>query len=198
MKNVSLGVNVLLSIAVIVLYVLHFTGKAAPESADAGVQADRADAKIVYLNMDSLLTNYAQSKDLNEAFLKKMETNRTDLNQKVKAWTQAGEEFQRKIDNNGFVTRERADQEYKDLMLRKERLEQMEQEMRETMQREQMELNQKLYNAIVAFLTDYNKEKGYNLVLSTTLGGNVFYAEPGFDITREVVERLNARYAAQK
>ncbi|MDR1273245.1 MAG: OmpH family outer membrane protein [Odoribacteraceae bacterium] len=197
MKNVSLGVNVLLFIAVIVLYVLHFTGKATPESADAGARVDRGDARIVYLNMDSLLTNYAQSKELNEAFLKKMETNRTDLNQKVKAWTQAGEEFQRKIDNNGFATRERADQEYKDLMLRKERLEQMEQEMRETMQREQMELNQKLYNAIIAFLTDYNKEKEYNLILSTTLGGNVFYAEPGFDITREVVERLNARYAGK-
>lgn len=188
----------LLFIAVIVLYVLHFTGKATPESADAGARVDRGDARIVYLNMDSLLTNYAQSKELNEAFLKKMETNRTDLNQKVKAWTQAGEEFQRKIDNNGFATRERADQEYKDLMLRKERLEQMEQEMRETMQREQMELNQKLYNAIIAFLTDYNKEKEYNLILSTTLGGNVFYAEPGFDITREVVERLNARYAGKQ
>ncbi|MDR2130338.1 MAG: OmpH family outer membrane protein [Odoribacteraceae bacterium] len=194
MKNVSLGVNVLLSVAVIVLYVLYFSGQEKAASTRSEAAPAGTEAKIVYLNMDSLLTNYIQSKELNEAYLKKMEANRTELNYKVKTWTQAGEEFQRKVDNNGFLTRERANQEYADLMLQKEKLEKLEQEMRETALREQMELNQKLYNIIVTFLSEYNKEKGYNLILSTTLGGNVFYAEPGFDITHEVVSQLNARY----
>jgi outer membrane protein len=199
MKNVFL---VLLSVAVVMLYVMLYViffcfSTNTTESEKVGVQPAAAEARIVYLNMDSLLTNYVQSKELNEAYLKKMETNRTELNYKVKMWTQAGEAFQRKVDNNGFLNRERANQEYTDLMLQKEKLEQLEQEMRETALREQMELNQKLYNIITDFLAEYNKEKGYNMILSTTLGGNVFYAEPGFDITREVVDRLNARYAGK-
>jgi outer membrane protein len=198
MKNVSLGVNVLLSIAIIVLYFLHFTGRGTPVETNAGMQAVNPAAKIVYLNMDSLLTNYVESKELNEAYLKKMESNRTELNYRVKVWTQDGEAFQRKLDNNGFTSRERADQEYKELMLRKEKLEQMEQEMREITVREQMELNRRLYEVLISFLAEYNKEKGYDMILSTTLGGNVFYAEPGFDITGEVVNRLNARYADGK
>jgi outer membrane protein len=198
MKNVSLGVNVLLFIAVVVLYVLFFSKEGTTGNGDAGVQPAASESRIVYLNMDSLLTNYVQSKELNEAYLKKMEANRTELNYKVKMWTQAGEEFQRKMDNNGFLTRERANEAYADLMLQKEKLEKLEQEMRETAVREQMELNKRLYDVIVAFLAEYNKEKGHDLILSTTLGGNVFYAEPGFDITREVVDQLNARYAGKR
>ena len=134
---------------------------------------------------------------MNEAYLKKLEESRTDLNLKVKTWTRTVEDFQRKVDNNGFLTRERANQEYTNLMLEKEKLEKQEQEMHETARREQDELNQKLFNIITTFLTEYNKDKGYNMILSTTMGGNVFYAEPEFDITREVVSLLNARYTAK-
>ena len=198
MKNVSLGVNVLLLVAVIVLYVLYFSGKEITRDQVAGIQATTGqETRIVYLNIDSLLINYTQSREMNEAYLKKLEESRTDLNLKVKTGTRTVEDFQRKVDNNGFLTRERANQEYTNLMLEKEKLEKQEQEMHETARREQDELNQKLFNIITTFLTEYNKDKGYNMILSTTMGGNVFYAEPEFDITREVVSLLNARYTAK-
>ena len=66
--------------------------------------------------------------------------------------------------------------------------------MSENAQREQMEINRKLYDAITNFLTDYNKSRGYQLILSTTLGGNVLFAQDGFNITNEVVNLLNAQY----
>ena len=60
--------------------------------------------------------------------------------------------------------------------------------------REQSELNKQLFDEITNFLKEYNKEKGFSIVLSTQLGGNVLYAEDGFDITKEIVDRLNANY----
>jgi len=199
MKNVSLGLNAVLLVAVIVLYVLHFTGgkSTSADGMKTGLPSG-SYGKIVYINIDSLLTDYAQSRELNEAYLKKMEANRTELNVKVRQWSKDAENFQRTMENNGFLTRERADREYADIMIRKETLEKLEQEMTETAIREQRELNQKLYNILVDFLTEYNKTRGYAMVLSTTLGGNVFYAEKGLNITREVVDELNARYAAKK
>ncbi|MDR1414781.1 MAG: OmpH family outer membrane protein [Odoribacteraceae bacterium] len=198
MKNVSLGVNVLLSIAVIVLYVLHFEGGKKPKNDNESTRTTATgESRIVYLNMDTLLTKYNQSRELNEAYLKKVEAARADLNYKVKMWAQDGEAFEKKMNNNGYLSRERADQDYKELMIRKENLEKLEQEVRETSYQQQMELNQKLYNTIVTFLAEYNREKGHDMILSTTLGGNVFYAEPGLDITREVVDQLNARYAGK-
>lgn len=199
MKNVSLGLNVALLLAVIVLYVLYFMGgRSSSVNGGTAEQIVAGNGKIVYINMDSLLTNYIQSRELNEAYLKKIEANRTELNVKVRQWSKRAEEFQLKVENNGFVTRERANQEYTDIMIEKERLERLEQEMTETAIREQQELNQKLYNVLVEFLQVYNKSKGYSMILSTTLGGNVFYAEAGLDITREVVAELNANYSAAK
>ncbi|MDR0766521.1 MAG: OmpH family outer membrane protein [Odoribacteraceae bacterium] len=198
MKNVLLGVNVLLVIAVAGLYALYFSGK--PTTTSAGEENISRGTKngVAYFNMDSLLDNYIQARELNEAFMKKREAERTELNYKVKMWTRAGEEFQRKVDNNGFLTRERANQEYAELVAQKENLEKLEKEMHDVTLREQVELNRKLYDVIISFLTEYNKEKEYSMILSTTLGGNVFYAEPGLDITRDVVDRLNARHAGKQ
>ena len=195
MKNLSIGLNVLLLIAVIVLYILHFSGNGKSTSNQGGTATVNADAKIVYINMDTLLNNYTQSRELNEAFLKKLEANRTELNIKVKNFDREAAECRNKVENNGFMTRERAEQAQMDLMIKQQNLQKLQQEMTENAQREQMEINRKLYDAITNFLTEYNKAKGFQLILSTTLGGNVLFAQEGFDITNEVVSQLNEQYA---
>lgn len=194
MKNLSIRLNVLLLIAVIVLYILHFSGNGKSTSNQGGTATVNADAKIVYINMDTLLNNYTQSRELNEAFLKKLEANRTELNIKVKNFDREAAEFRNKVENNGFMTRERAEQAQMDLMIKQQNLQKLQQEMTENAQREQMEINRKLYDAITNFLTEYNKAKGFQLILSTTLGGNVLFAQEGFDITNEVVSQLNEQY----
>ena len=194
MKNLSIGLNVLLLIAVIVLYILHFSGNSKSTSNQSGTVTVNADAKIVYINMDTLLNNYTQSRELNEAFLKKLEANRTELNIKVKNFDREAAEFRNKVKNGGFMTRERAEQAQMDLMIKQQNLQKLQQEMTENAQREQMEINRKLYDAITNFLTEYNKAKGFQLILSTTLGGNVLFAQEGFDITNDVVNQLNEQY----
>ena len=194
MKNLSIGLNVLLLIAVIVLYILHFSGNSKSTSNQGGTVTMNADARIVYINMDTLLNNYTQSRELNEAFLKKLEANRTELNIKVKNFDREAAEFRNKVENNGFMTRERAEQAQMDLMIKQQNLQKLQQEMTENAQREQMEINRKLYDAITNFLTEYNKAKGFQLILSTTLGGNVLFAQEGFDITNDVVNKLNEQY----
>ena len=194
MKNLSIGLNVLLLIAVIVLYILHFSGNSKSTSNQGGTVTVNADAKIVYINMDTLLNNYTQSRELNEAFLKKLEANRTELNIKVKNFDREAAEFRNKVENGAFMTRERAEQAQMDLMIKQQNLQKLQQEMTENAQREQMEINRKLYDAITNFLTEYNKAKGFQLILSTTLGGNVLFAQEGFDITNDVVNQLNEQY----
>ena len=115
----------------------------------------------------------------NEAFLKKLEANRTELNIKVKNFDREAAEFRNKVENGGFMTRERVEQAQMDLMIKQQNLQKLQQEMTENAQREQMEINRKLYDAITNFLTEYNKAKGFQLILSTTLGGNVLFAQEG-------------------
>jgi len=131
---------------------------------------------------------------LNEAFLKKQEDRRTELNIKAKAIDQEGTEFQRKLQNNGFISEARAIEARDQLLVKQENFRRLQQEMMDKASREQSELNKQLFDEITNFLKEYNKEKGFSIVLSTQLGGNVLYAEDGFDITKEIVDRLNANY----
>ncbi len=197
MKSYSIALNVVLLIAVGVLYVLHFTNTGACSSANVrenGNNIGKGDVKIVYINTDTLLRNYTLSVELNEAFLKKQEERNTELNIKAKDLDRQAREFQRKLENNGFISAERAEAARQDLLEKNQKLQQLQQEMTEKMMKEQSELNKKLFESITNFLVEYNKEKGYEIVLSTVVAGNVLYAADGFDITQDVVKRLNEQY----
>ena len=199
MKNYSIVLNVVLLIAVAVLYVFHFTGDKKVGECQVSTEAGTgAGTKIVYINTDTLLSNYLLSVELNEAFLKKQEERRTELNMKAKQLDQQANEFQRKLENNGFISRERAEAARQEILDKNQRLQMLQQEMTEKMLKEQGDLNKRLFESITSFLTEYNKEKGYDIVLSTVLAGNVLYAEPGFDITGDVVKRLNEKYNQKK
>ena len=126
--------------------------------------------------------------------MKKQEDRRTELNIKAKAIDQEGTEFQRKLQNNGFISEARAIEARDQLLVKQENFRRLQQEMMDKASREQSELNKQLFDEITNFLKEYNKEKGFSIVLSTQLGGNVLYAEDGFDITKEIVDRLNANY----
>ncbi|CCZ08219.1 MULTISPECIES: OmpH family outer membrane protein [Culturomica] len=199
MKNYSIVLNVVLLIAVAVLYVLHFTGDKKVGECQVSTEAGTgAGTKIVYINTDTLLSNYLLSVELNEAFLKKQEERRTELNMKAKQLDKEANDFQRKLENGGFISRERAEAARQELLDKNQRLQMLQQEMTEKSMKEQSELNKRLFEAITACLTDYNKERGYNVVLSTVIAGNVLYAQDGFDITKDVVKRLNEQYNNQK
>lgn len=199
MKNYSVVLNIVLLIAVAVLYVLHFTGNKNVPAGQTEVSAnDGAGTNIVYINTDTLLSNYLLSVELNEAFLKKQEERRTELNMKAKQLDQQANEFQRKLENNGFISRERAEAARQELLDKNQKLQMLQQEMTEKSMKEQSDLNRRLFEAITACLKEYNKEKGYNIVLSTVMAGNVLYAQDGFDITQDVVARLNEQYNNQK
>lgn len=196
MKNLSIVLNAVLLVAVVVLFVLHFSGRSCATSAEPtiGGSVKGEATKVVYINTDTLMSNYKLAQELNEVFLKKQEDRRTELNIKAKSLDQEANEFQRKLQNNGFISEARAVDARDQIMIKQQNLQRLQQEMSDKMMREQNELNKKLYDEVTAFLGKYNQEKNFDIVLTTTLGGNVLYAQPGFDITGVIVERLNAEY----
>src|SRR5688500_11081347 len=58
MKNLSLILNVVLLVAVIILYVLHFSGPGKVESRSSGSDTSPVDLKVAYINSDSVLKYY--------------------------------------------------------------------------------------------------------------------------------------------
>ena len=57
-NNISIVLNVILLLAVIVLYVLHFNGEKSSEEQKEVKNTEPVDLSIAYVNSDSLLKNY--------------------------------------------------------------------------------------------------------------------------------------------
>ena len=157
-------------------------------------KSSASDLKMAYVDVDSLLSQYQFSKDLNETMMKKEENIRATINQKARDLQKQVNEFQRKLQNNAFLSEERARQE-------KDRLEKMQQNLQELQNRLAGELQSEsqkhtlmLRDSVRNFLKQYNKKHKYSMILSNSGFDNLLYADSTFNITNEIVKGLNDRY----
>lgn len=197
MNRMNSLMNGLAALAFIVLF-SQCAGKTDNQTATAPAQMANAELtgmKIAYVEIDTLLSKYNFCIDLNEAMVKKSENVRLTLTEKGNALRKEQQEWQKKYENNAFLSPERAQQEYN-------RLAKMEQDLQEfsnKLQNGLMEENNKnsllFRDSINAFLKEYNKTHGYNLIFSNTGFDNLLYADSAFNITKEIVDGLNARYS---
>lgn len=195
MKKKNFILNGLLALATVLLFAqCNGNNNAATTSAPAAGVAGSSNMKIAYVEIDSLLTKYNFWNDLSEQMLKKEENIRTTLNEKGKKLEDEAREFERKINNNGFVSRERAEQEQARLVKQQQELQELQQKLANDLAAENQKNSLELRDSINSFLKEYNKTKGYDLIISNTAFDNLLYGNPAYNITDEIVEGLNARY----
>lgn len=150
---------------------------------------------VAFVNIDTLLSQYNLAKISNEKLIKKQEDARLKINSQTRQLQNEMQEFQRKFDNNAFLSRERAESEYARLQKKEVELQQLDRTLTQELLQEQQTLTQQLRDSIDAAITDINKEDKYELIISTSsVNDNVLFAKKQYDITNEVLESLNNRY----
>lgn len=150
--------------------------------------------KIAYVNVDSLLLNYKYAIKLNEQFQNHQKQSQMELNKKMATFQKNYKEFQDKVKRGGFLSQASAKAQQNDLVNQQNELEKLNKKLSNSLASKQQELNAKLYNKISDFVTEYNKTKKYNIILSNTLGGTILYANKGMNITKDVLIKLNEEY----
>lgn len=198
MKNTSLIINVILAVAVIALFVIVLSDRNGSQQGSDNVNGSAAEMGIVFVNTDSLIIKYDLARELSEELIRKEESSRTDFNESVRVFEQDMMEFQRKLQNNGFLSLDRAQSEERRLRQKEQELQALNARLTNDLMDAQNAMNQQLRDTITNFLKDYCKEKSYSMVLSNTMGDNLLYADSVFDVTDDVVAKLNERYAAAK
>lgn len=154
--------------------------------------------KIAYVEIDSLLTKYNFCKQVNEVMTKKEENSRMVLNQKANELAKSKQDFQKKYDNNAFLSQERAQQEYGRLMKMEQDLQTLQNKLQTELASENQKNNAQLHDSISAFIKDYNKKKHFTLIITNSGFNNLLYADKSMNITKEVIEGLNKRYEISK
>lgn len=159
---------------------------------------DSCRLPIAYINVDSLLLNYDFAKDLNEELITKMEDARQKLNTKAQAFEKDYAAFQKKLQTNAFLSEDRARQAATSLEKKKAELDELNAKLQQEMAQEQAQMNTRLNDTVRNYLKEYNAVRKFEMIFSNAMYDNILIDFPKYDITAEVLEGLNARYAASK
>ena len=198
MKNISLVLNVILIIAVGILYYLHFKGydsKISQNEDQPQHFIPMPNAGIVYVNSDSLLNQYEFYKNEKSQF----EAAQNRIKNELKS---QGEHLQQEVDLYqkqaiGMTDAEKAQKE-EQLTMKQQQLMQKKDELLSKLDEDQGKSSEELYSRLNQYLKKYNKNRNYNFVLGFQKGGGILFANDSLNITKDVIEGLNKEYVEEK
>jgi outer membrane protein len=91
------------------------------------------------------------------------------------------------------MTRSEGEAAQEKLMRKQYDLENKKNQLAESFLAEQTKFNNELTQKLDSFLTEYNSDKRFAYILSYTKGGSILYKDETLDITKEVVDGMNAK-----
>lgn len=202
MKKFTLIFNIVLALAVVALFVLHFTSKSGKSTVASNGKTETstelsANFTAAWVNVDTVLNSYDMYFDMRKELEVNSRKLEAELNAKSRTFEKEAMDFQDKV-QKGLVTRSEAQQLQTTLANKEQELYRLRDEMRMQLAEEEQVKLRKIQNSITEFLKEYNENKGYHIILSSTFGGPMLYGHPALDITNEVVKGLNEKYSVNR
>jgi outer membrane protein len=158
-------------------------------SASEGAQV--GGMRIAYIEIDSLTAQYEFAKE-NSLELEKKSTNaRNTIQSKSQQLEKNVANFQQKLQNNGFTSREQAESAQAALQREQNNLVALQQRLESELANEQAKFLQAFQDSLDHFLSDYNADKKFDLILNKAA---ILQADKRYDITEEVINGMNRRY----
>lgn len=192
--NALIGINVVLGIAVIALFVMFFSNKPNAEANAKNSDSSSEALSIAYVNTDSILSKYelvkimeAKLQGEGEAMQKELQRRQQNLRQKLQY-------YQQQVKNNS-ISIEDAKRTEQALMQEEQQLYELQQEYANQYADQTMGMNQELVDTVKTFLNRYNKDQKYDYILAKSVAKNfILFSRDTFDITNQVIEKMNAEY----
>lgn len=210
MKNISIALNVVLLIAVAVLYYFQFSPQKSTqpeveektENEHIELPTKTADrdtnyvSKIGYINLDSLQLNYDLYEELKTKLEKKEKSYDSELKTKSAEFQRKIEDFRKKAPS---MTQFEGELKQKELADEEEKLYKMRDQYAQNYEQEMIKLNNQLYKAIKDYIITHNKNTNYDIIIGESQTRNfVLDFNKNIDITLEVTDGLNKKYQEEK
>lgn len=211
MKNLSLGLNIILIIAVSVLYYLHFTScntisKQATQTKEVNQVAEsfnhildsaQSSLPIAYVNIDTLNKKYKYIESVSKATQKKLKAQQQKLeNEKAKV-TKEYQIFMENYQGGIYKSQQEIDRNEQYFVEKQQEFAKKEYELQSSLQEEMAETNAKIMKNVSAYLEKYSKELNYSFIMATGATSSVLFANDSLDITQPIIDGLNAEYLAK-
>lgn len=187
-KNINIALFALLAI----LAVAFFVSNKKTVSSAAAVSTNAGNLKIAYVDLDSIQEKYQYYKEKMVEFDKKKEDADRQLNTAFQKIEEERITFAKK---GQAITQAEYENFQRSYQAKMQSLEEQKRNMENAISIDGVKMLEELKNKINGFLAEYNKEKGYSYIFSTSNSLNVlFYKDSTNNITNEVVDGLNKAY----
>ena len=195
MKNLSLVLNVVLFVALGVLYFLHFSGN--KKGTEAGTVTGTSVEGIAYINIDSVIFNFDKFTDMRDELVTKQKSAEAELNSKGGQYEKGAKDYQDKV-NKGLVTRATAAQMEQALLQQQQELVSLRDNLQQNLMEEEQVMNRQILEYITSFLEENKNVYNCQYILGKSFGSVVLYGDSSLDITKKVVDAINLKYKAEK
>ncbi len=168
----------------------------APESTTPSESvAAVTSGQIAFIQLDSLINHYNMYIDLRTAYEAKAQKADQELTALGRGLERDIQDYQEKV-QKGLVTRSQAQTLEESLNTKQQNfVQRRDQVMGNLAEEEQVMLNQ-IHHAITEYVNEFNSDKRYSMILSSSAAGPVINADPSLDLTNMILEGLNKKYAA--
>jgi len=160
MKNLSIVLNLILVVAVAILFYFHFSDK--PEVGQAVTAIPVATGNIVYVNSDSLLEQYDYFKNKKSEF----EQSQTKIKSQLRS---EGEKLQKEIEdyqkNASMMTAQQRQATEEQLSFKQQSFLQKKDELLGKLEDEQSKVNEEIYTKLGSYIKEFNRNRNYSFVL---------------------------------
>jgi len=200
MKNGLVVLNIILLIAVAILFYLQLSSKSKsatvkdPEQKSQVIDASPNSCRIAYFEMDSVESGFGMAKEMQKELDKREERINGEMG---KLQNEYQEKFGKLQQHGSSMTNDQVNAAKTELL-------QLEQKMRDTKasldqeaQSYYVEKKQEILSLIRKFCSEYNKDKKYAIIISNE-PGLVFYKDSTLDITSDLLKGLNEEYGKKK
>jgi outer membrane protein len=200
MNNGIILLNVMLLIAVGVLFYLHFTSKKSnPTSGNRSQPRDSTaisvySCQIAYFEMDSVEANFELAKEWRNELEKKEDKINAEMGRLQNLYQQKYFHLQ---ENGASMTAAQVEAAKNDLGQLDQKIRQTKATMDQDYKNYYVQTQQEILSKIRSFCAEYNKDKKYAIIISNE-PGLVFYKDSTLDITSDLLKGLNDMYGKKK
>ncbi len=198
MKNLPLILSSIACLGVAVLLFLNFSKGAATPAANVAADAVSAGGiPAAYINSDSLMTNYKLLDEMGKALQDKEMSAEKQLQSRGAKLEEEMGSFQRRA-QAGLLSNNEMKAGQETLGQKREELMAYQKQLSDGLLEEKKIVNKRLYDSLMSYLKEYNKDGKFKYIFNYSQGGVFFMADDKLDITSEVVKGMNERYEKNK
>ena len=195
MNKASLILNIVLIIAVLLLYIDRFVNNNNKNTNNPKTKSNNVSSEypeIVYVNIDTLLSNYDLYNQLMVDIMEKQQNFEKKLNSKILSYQQRSMNLQQQYEKH-LITSATYQSKGEKLMMEQQQIAQWKDEKSMELMEDEQNLTKRIYDSILVEINSYNSDSKHKFIINNSFGGALLFGNKTLNITDTIVGLLNSK-----